>query len=235
MPAATPQELLASLRDFAGEARFRFARENIEMLLQSSKPAHVLGYLTDRDTFEDCFDLPDYCSFVIELTTRLIQIYRAIGLKVGLGLEIEECLNTIARSQRASEEFVDFCKRFGETIQGFILGVDSDFGNVVLPMQDRNEKNPGILALRTIIAKTLLRRCGPIEWREVALMMGASTGGIGIEPLKDFMGEIRSLDDFIFKAILGYYLANTRENSERSVREIALMEEATRSRVRQWK
>jgi hypothetical protein len=190
--------------------------------------------MTDRGVFEQCFDQPAYSSFIIDLTTRLVQQYRAASFR-DLGMPIEDCLWAIANSQRQSDEFVDFCNRFGSAIEEFILGVDSsDFSNVVLPIKEENRENPGIPALRTIIAKALVRRCRDDNLREVASMIGASTGTIGMAALKDFMGEIRSLDDFLFQASLGFYItwdSLALGNSEYYIGEVARVEEATRSRV----
>ena len=232
----TPQELLVSLRNCTGEARFRFARTNVGVLLaRLPKPADLLGHLTDHETFEACFDQPAYSSFLIELTESLVAQYRVDDFR-GLRMAIEDCLWTIAKSQRESDQFVDFCTAFGKAIEDFILGVDSNFSNVMLPISNRgliNEKNPGMRELRRIIAKTLVRRCAVDQWREVASMIGTSTGTIGMESLKDFMGEIRSLDDFLFHASLGFYLTWGNVSSEYCIGEISRVEEATRSRVKQ--
>jgi hypothetical protein len=160
----TTQELLESLKAHTGEARLRYARANTDALLKSlPKAADLLTHMTDSDVFEPCFDQPAYSSFVVDLTTRLVQQYRAAGFR-DLRMPIEDCLWAIANSQRESDEFVDFCNGFGNAIAEFILGVDSNnVSNVVLPMGDtllKNEKNPGIQVLRTIIAKALVRRCG---------------------------------------------------------------------------
>jgi hypothetical protein len=150
------QELVRTFTASTGEARFRYARENFDALLKSfPKPAHFLWDLVDHETFEVCFDQPAYSAFVIEATERLIELYRT-DLR-SLGLSIEHCMNSIGKSKRETEEFVDFCNSFGNAIEPFVLGVDDNFCYVILPLQDsRNKKNPGIRALGQIVAKTLV-------------------------------------------------------------------------------
>lgn len=116
MSDLTPQKLAASLTAHTGEARFRFARENFDVLLEGlPKPADLLWYLADEETSEACFDQAAYSSFVIEVTTRLIQ-RGGVGLR-GLGLAIEHCIGSVGRSKRETEQFVDFCNSFGEAIE----------------------------------------------------------------------------------------------------------------------
>ena len=118
----------------------------------------------------------------------------------------------------------------------FILGIDFNFSNVMLPISDfglANKKNPGMRALRQIVAKALVLRCSREKRREVASMIGRSTGTIGMHSLEGFMGELRSLDDKLFRASLGFYITwdSLLVSSKYYIQEIARVEEATRSRV----
>src|ERR1700749_1853934 len=161
-----PQELWGTLKASNGKTRFVFARENADGLFQGAqKHADLLEQLTDQEVFEACFDNPEYSSFIIDLTTRLVEerqsdddVDRRFNPLRG---PIEHCLWTIANSKRDSDQFVFFCNRFGRAIEPFILGVDTNFSNVMLPISDfalKDKNNPGIHALRVVIAKAMVER-----------------------------------------------------------------------------
>jgi hypothetical protein len=62
-------------------------------------------------------------------------------------------------------------------------------------------------------------------------MIGKSTAALKMCEFHDFMGELRSLDDDLFKDSLGFYMTKQRDSAEYLIQEIARVEEATRSRL----
>jgi hypothetical protein len=183
---------------------------------------------------ESCIDEEGYSSFVIEVTTSLLQNYKGItDRNWGIGGAIEDCLHAIGSSPRESERFVEFCEAFAQAIEGYILSADdaNKTTHVILPLSSSwHRMGPGICAIIKRVATTF---CG-MDQTGFALIeqIGQSTGTVPIDKFEDFLGEIRCHDEDLFTRILGAQMMYQPVQVGWQLEMMSKLELATRSRVR---